>query len=188
MLEVDERLLAERRRRGADRWDEMWEGVLHMVPPPSGRHQRFGTRLATLLATIADGRGLLCSYETGLFRPGVDDDYRVPDLCCYRPDLATDRGVDGPADLVIEIRSPGDETNEKLAWYAGLGVGEVLVIDRDTLAVALFRTVAGQGEVVEPGADGGVASAVLDVVVRPVDADRIQLVAGDGTVHDVVVP
>jgi Uma2 family endonuclease len=166
----------------------MWEGVLHMVPPPSGRHQRFGTRLAVALSPFATGRGLVCSYETGLFRPGVDDDYRVPDLCCYRPELATERGVDGPADLVVEIRSPGDETDEKLPWYAALGVGEVLVIDRDTLAVALFRTVDGRGVLVEPGADGGVRSAVLDVVVRPVDADRIQVVAADGTAHDVAVP
>lgn len=34
MLEVPEGLLAERARLGHDRFDEMWEGVLHMVPPP----------------------------------------------------------------------------------------------------------------------------------------------------------
>jgi Uma2 family endonuclease len=166
----------------------MWEGVLHMVPLPSGRHQRFGAELAVGLTPFAAGRGLVCSYETGLIRPGVDDDYRVPDLGCYRPELATDRGVDGPADLVVEIRSPGDETDEKRPWYAALGVAEVLVIDLDSLAIALFRTIDGKGQAVEPENDSAVRSAVLDMVVRPVDADRIELVAGDGTVHDITVP
>jgi len=37
MLEAPEELLAERRRKGHDRFDEVWEGVLHMLPPPSSR-------------------------------------------------------------------------------------------------------------------------------------------------------
>ena len=35
--EVPEYMLWERRRTGADRWDEMWEGVLHMAPAPNKR-------------------------------------------------------------------------------------------------------------------------------------------------------
>jgi hypothetical protein len=31
-------LLERRRRSGLDRLDEVWEGVLHMVPAPSGEH------------------------------------------------------------------------------------------------------------------------------------------------------
>ena len=31
MLDVPQALLDERRARGADRWDEMWDGELHMV-------------------------------------------------------------------------------------------------------------------------------------------------------------
>ena len=34
-FEVSEGELQERHRPGIDRWDEMWEGELHMVPPPS---------------------------------------------------------------------------------------------------------------------------------------------------------
>ncbi len=127
MVDVPEQLLAERRKAGVDRWDEVWEGVLHMVPPPSGAHQRFGMRLAHVLDALAREAGLVGSYETGLFRPGTDDDYRVPDQVYARPDLLTERGVDGPAELVVEIRSPGDETYDKLRFYADLGVGEVLV-------------------------------------------------------------
>ncbi len=157
MLEVDERLLEDRRRKGVDRWDEMWEGVLHMVPPPSGRQQDVARDLFLALAPLAKARRLAPWYETGLFRPGVADDYRVPDQTYARPELVTDRGVDGPADLVVEIRSPNDETDQKLPWYAALGVREVLVVDPKTLAVELHR----DGGPVGPDADGGVRSEVL---------------------------
>lgn len=157
MLEVDERLLEDRRRRGIDRWDEMWEGVLHMVPPPSGRHQDVARDLFLTLAPLAKALGLVPWYETGLFRPGVDDDYRVPDQMYTRRELVTDRGVDGPADLVVEIRSPHDETDQKLPWYAALGVREVLVLDPETLVVELHQ----DGRPVEPDAVGALRTDVL---------------------------
>ena len=36
---VPEPLLDWRKRTGAERWDEMWEGVLHMRPTPNRDHQ-----------------------------------------------------------------------------------------------------------------------------------------------------
>jgi Uma2 family endonuclease len=137
MLEVDPKLLAERARLGLDGRDEMWDGELHMVPPASGTHQRFGTELTRVLGTLADAHGLLVSYETGLFR--TEDDYRVPDLAVYRPDQASERGAEG-AELVVEIRSPGDESMVKLPWYLARGCREVLIIDRDTLTADLYGT------------------------------------------------
>jgi Uma2 family endonuclease len=134
MLEVDPQLLAERARLGLDIRDEMWDGELHMVPPASGPHQRFGTRLAFALIELARARGLEISGETGFFR--ATKDYRVPDWMVYRPDQASERGAEG-AELVIEIRSPGDETMVKLPWYLAQGCREVLIIDRDSLAVEL---------------------------------------------------
>jgi hypothetical protein len=32
--------LADRRSKGLDRWDELWEGVLHLTPAPNVEHQR----------------------------------------------------------------------------------------------------------------------------------------------------
>lgn len=134
MLEVDPKLLAERARLGLDRWDEMWDGELHMVPPASGSHQRFGTELLLVLAPLARQDGLKCSYETGLFRR--EDDYRVPDLAFYRADDASHRGAES-AELLVEIRSPGDESMVKVPWYLAQGCREVLIVDRDTLEVEL---------------------------------------------------
>jgi Uma2 family endonuclease len=155
MLEVDEHLLAERRRRGADRRDEMWDGVLHMVPPASGPHQRLEAQLLVLLAPLIEERGLELSPETGLFRAA--DDYRVPDLMVYPPEVTSERGVDGAPLLVIEIRSPGDESIDKLPWYFERGTAEVLIIDRDSLVVDLYRPEGA----VAPGPDGWVVLATL---------------------------
>jgi Uma2 family endonuclease len=150
MLEVPQALLDERRARGADRWDEMWEGELHMVPPPSEHHQAIGTALIVALTPLAAARGLVARYETGLFRPGVDDDYRVPDQVYASPTLRSQRGIEGGASLVVEILSPNDETHQKLDWYAGAGVGEVLVIEPVTRRVELFANRDGKMVPVEP--------------------------------------
>ena len=37
--EIEPGILDWRRRTGADRWDEMWDGVLHMPPMPNRSHQ-----------------------------------------------------------------------------------------------------------------------------------------------------
>jgi len=122
MVEVPESLLDERRRTGADGWDEVWDGVLHMAPAPTGIHQRFGWRLAVVLHPRAEAKGLVASYETALYRPDAGRaDYRVPDQVFCQPAHATARGMQGRAELVVEIRSPGDETYDKPAFYAEVG-------------------------------------------------------------------
>jgi len=102
LLEVPEAMLDERRRLGADKRDEMWDGVLHMVPPAGGPHQEFAGELFLVLAPLAKRRGLRPYYETGLFR--ADKNYRVPDQLYCRPEHESERGAEG-AELVVEIRS-----------------------------------------------------------------------------------
>ena len=128
----------------------MWEGELHMVPPPSERHQAVGLALLQALLPRAEERGLIGRYETGLFRPGADKDWRVPDQTYCRPELRSERGIEGPVALVVEVLSPGDETYEKLDWYADLGVSEVLVVDPATRRVELFADQRGRMAPVPP--------------------------------------
>ena len=61
MLDVPESLLDERRRLGLDVFDEVWEGVLHMVPPPSEEHQRLGSELIAVFVGTAKRHGLVAS-------------------------------------------------------------------------------------------------------------------------------
>lgn len=179
MLEVPQALLDERRARGADRWDEMWEGELHMVPPPSGEHQRLGSELFLILGPLAKARGLVPFYDaTGLFRPGVEDDWRAPDSAFARPEIVSQRGIEGAASLVVEILSPGDETYRKLDWYAAVGVGEVLVIEPLTRGVELF---ANRG-----GRMGPVTPAVIECLdVRAGTVDGTLRLAWEGGTADI---
>lgn len=133
MLEVPEALLAERKRLGHDRFDEMWEGVLHMVPPPSLGHQDLASWLVATWRSLAQAVGLRVTQDTGLFDPQVADlsSYRQPDVAVWLPSHSSERGIEGRAELVVEIRSPVDEPYEKLPFYERVGVREVLIIELD---------------------------------------------------------
>jgi Uma2 family endonuclease len=137
---VPESMLEERRRRGHDRHDEVWQGVLHMVPPPSYGHQRIESELLIALAACAKRRGLRVVVEAGLFHPAVADnsDYRQPDLMIAVPTAISKRGVEGRAHLVIEILSPHDESRAKLPFYAAVGVEEVWLVDQRRFAVEVI--------------------------------------------------
>lgn len=125
-------LLERRRRWGADRHDEMWEGVLHMGPAPEYRHAEIAQQLAELLGPAARAAGLRPTMHE--FNLGDSDrDYRVPDGGLHRP------GASGTwlptAALVVEILSPGDETMGKLPFYAAHHVDELLIVDPDKRSV-----------------------------------------------------
>lgn len=125
--------LKERRRvSGLDRLDEVWEGVLHMVPAPSYEHARLTQQLAIALDGPAREAGLEAAM--GEFNLGDSiDDFRVPDGGLHRP------GAEGiwlhTAALVVEIISPEDETWQKLPFYAAHKVDELLILDPDEHAV-----------------------------------------------------
>ena len=158
-LEVPEHFLEERRRLGHDKKDELWDGVLHMVPPPVSRHQRLSADLLVGLHQIARRFALEpWGDSTGVFGPG--ENWRIPDLTFARPDHRSERGLES-AELVIEILSPNDESRKKLPFYASIGVREVWIIDPVTRVAEIF---AGTTPVL-----GGV-SAVLGVRLETVGA------------------
>jgi Uma2 family endonuclease len=118
-------VLERRRRSGLDRLDEVWEGVLHMVPAPSYAHASIEAQLVMILGPSARTAGLEMIGQSNLGEG--EHDYRVPDGALHRP------GVSGTwhptAALVIEIVSPGDESWEKLPFYASHNVDEALIVD-----------------------------------------------------------
>jgi len=181
LINPPESFLAERRRQGSDRWDEVWEGVLHMVPPPSGEHQLLGTKLVMALGPKVERLGLVITYETGVFRPGSGtSDYRVPDLVISRPEVRTSRGVEGAPEVVIELLSPGDESREKLPFYESLGTREVVLVDPETRSVELYVRRAEKLHVALPDDQGGVRSEILEIRFVPVEGPRLRLEGPDG--------
>jgi Uma2 family endonuclease len=127
-----EALLERRRRSGLHRLDEVWEGVLHMVPAPSFGHASIAQQLAELLGPLARAAGL--TPAVGEFNLGdSEEDFRVPDGGLHR---GRPSGIwIGTAALVIEIVSPGDESWQKLPFYAAHRVDEVLIVDPHERAV-----------------------------------------------------
>jgi Uma2 family endonuclease len=125
-----ERLLERRRRLGQDLFDEVWEGVLHLNPAPHSQHGRLEWQLAGILGPLAASAGL---RALGQFNLGEEGDYRVPDGALVGP--GPDAVYLPTAALVLEIVSPDDETWDKLDFYAGHGVDELLIVDPQKRAV-----------------------------------------------------
>jgi Uma2 family endonuclease len=136
-----EELKERRRRAGLDRLDEVWEGVLHMVPAPSYEHAVVSQQLAVLLDAPARAAGLVPAM--GEFNLGESEhDFRVPDGGLHRPGAS---GIWLPtAALVVEIVSPEDETWQKLPFYAAHGVDEVLIVDPGERSVRWLGLAGGE--------------------------------------------
>lgn len=140
-----EQLVERRRRLGQDRYDEVWDGVLHMNPFPSGAHADVMQQVSELLAPLARAAGLFPRL-TGI-NIGTIDDFRGPDGVLQRERLM---GVwHASAALVVEVVSPGDETWAKLPFYAAHGVDEVLIVDPDTQTVSWLRLIDGEYQPLE---------------------------------------
>jgi len=125
-----EQLLERRRRWGADTHDEVWKGVLHMTPAAHLRHGKIQAQLLRLLGPPADAAGL---EIIGEFNLGEPEDYRVPDGGLTR--AGPDELWNATAALVVEVLSPGDESWEKLPFYAEHHVDELLIVDPADRAV-----------------------------------------------------
>jgi len=68
-------------------------------------------------------------------------DFRVPDGGLHRPDAAE---IWHPtAALIVEIVSPGDETWDKLPFYAKHHVDEVLIVDLEKRSVDWLALAGG---------------------------------------------
>jgi Uma2 family endonuclease len=139
-------LLDRRRRSGIDRLDEVWEGVLHMIPAPGHGHARIAQQLAEVLGPLARASGLEATMHE--FNLGESEhDFRVPDGGLHRPGAA--EMWHPTAALVVEIVSPGDETREKLPFYAEHAVDEVLIVDPGKRTVDWLALGGGEYRAVE---------------------------------------
>lgn len=142
---VEDRLIAERKATGIDRYDEVWDDVYVIPPIADNEHQALiGDFTAIFAMTIS-------WPDFGQAYPGVnvtdrEDDwtknYRVPDVAvflngCPARNLHT-HWLGGP-DFAVEIVSEDDRTREKFDFYARVGVRELLLVDRDPWAVELYR-------------------------------------------------
>ncbi|MCC6126286.1 MAG: Uma2 family endonuclease [Pirellulales bacterium] len=169
--EISPELLKWRKRTGIDRWDEMWEGELHMAPGPNRTHQDFQFELVFWLRNFwAKPFGNRVHGEINLASiGGWPNDFRIPDLVLLKPEafaIDHDEYFEGPPSVVVEIRSPGDESYEKLPFYARLGVPEVWIIDRDEKTPHLFVLAEGEYQESEASSSGWLESLATGILFR----------------------
>jgi Uma2 family endonuclease len=173
-----------RKRNGSDRWDEMWEGVLHMPPMPNTEHQRFQLKLCQLLeshwAGITGGR-VYPPVNVAAGQPWSRN-YRVPDVVLLTPErfeIDKSEYLDGGPDVVIEIHSLGDEAYQKLDFYAQIGVREAWIIDRDTKEPEIYCFDGSQLKLQPPNSDGWHASSVTGLEMRADGMGKLRIRRGD---------
>ena len=117
-----------------------------MSPEPDREHQDFEGGLETWLR-LHWGRPKHAKvyHRINLALPGAGsswiDNFRIPDLVLLtknRFSIDHRTHFEGGPEVVVEIRSPHDESEDKLPFYAQIGVLEVWIIDRDTKAIDLY--------------------------------------------------
>lgn len=180
MANVPEHILEWRRRTGADRYDEMWEGVLHMAPVPNRDHQELVFTLAVWLRfNWAEPNGCRVYLERNIAEPGAwPDNYRIPDLVLLTParfQIDRNEYCDGGPDAVVEVRSPDDESLEKLEFYAKVGVREVWIIDRDSRQPCIYRRSGEELDSIAANSAGWVRSDVCDLEMRATADERLEV-------------
>ena len=110
---------------------EVIDGILYLMPGPTPRHQTvLSWFVYYLMAHVqVPGLGRVFAAPLDVLLPGARP--AQPDvlvLLNHKLHLISERGVEGPPDLVIEIASAGTRTYDrttKLAAYARGGVPEV---------------------------------------------------------------
>ncbi|MEZ6102787.1 MAG: Uma2 family endonuclease [Pirellulaceae bacterium] len=179
MSSVSPDLLAWRRQTGVDRFDEMWEGELHMNAAPHGSHQILRDDLLVWLKRWWEKEhGFVISQRNLARKEEWPTNYRIPDIVMMTTEQsAYDMGefIAGPPLVAIEIRRPDDESYDKLPFYADFGVTEVWIIDRRAKLVDLFALNNGEYTRIDSDASGWITSQATPIQLRPLDDTRVSI-------------
>ena len=177
---VTRRLIRQRRARGIDRKDEVWEGVYFVSPEANNEHHDVtGLLYFALQASVGfTGLGRVLHGGNVSDRPVKwTKNYRCPDvLVFFNGTKAIDKGTHwfGGPDFAVEVISPYDRSRQKFDFYANVGVKELLLVDRKPWALELYRlqdgvlVLVGKSDLNQP-----------NVLLSEVVPISFQLAAGD---------
>jgi len=147
---LERHLIARRRRLGIDHWDEVWDGVYVMAPPPDIEHQVFGFDLIEVLTLIVKRAGLgevFSGVAISDHKEAWRKNFRVPDASVFmngNPSEDCETHWFGGPDLAVEIVSPNDRSRKKIPFYEKVGTRELLIVDRKPWCLSLFRLIDGK--------------------------------------------
>ena len=134
---------------------EVIDGEVVVTPAPSRSHQRIATDLITLLNAWVKQKGTGQVFAAPFDVLLGEDDFMEPDLLFVRKDrlqILTDRGCEGPPDLIIEIISPSTAARDrgiKRDRYRLFGVAEYWIVDPDARAIQVWD-LAGEADAPRP--------------------------------------
>lgn len=144
---------------------ELVRGALLVTPSPRPRHQRISRKLTRLLEDYFDriGRGEVFVAPTDVIL--TDEDVFVPDLLVVGdPKDVTDRAIEAPPILVVEILSPSTRKRDrgmKAERYAELGVPQYWIVDPEQERAECYRLEGGVFRLIAAG-DGSATLAHPD--------------------------
>ncbi|QDV38812.1 Uma2 family endonuclease [Tautonia plasticadhaerens] len=190
--QVEDRLREERERSGADRFDEVWDGVYVMSPLANNEHQGLASGISAVLQIVLNW-GELGEVFAGVNVSDREDDwdhnYRCPDIAVYlKGTTSRDCGTHwlGGPDLAVEVASKGDRSREKLDFYARVSTRELLLVDRDPWGLELYRLADGVLKLVgtsRPGEGGPLRAESLPLdfgLVAGGPRPRVEVARRDG--------
>ena len=151
-----------------------------MPPAPNREHQDLEWNLEFYLRMHwARSHHARVYHQINVAAPGGwPNNYRIPDLVLLTPErFGIDRNeyFEGAPDVVVEIHSPGDESYDKLGFYAELGVPEVWIIDRDTKSTQIHVLQQGRYCQEQPRDDGWIGSPAARVLMRSLPAGTMDI-------------
>ncbi len=153
-----------RHEAGLDRYDEWWEGVYRIVTGPSPEHGRLAAWLGRALWAPSAAAGLHVAAPINI---GTDKaDCRVPDIGVYHPDTPrTSPAFLATAVMAVELLSPGEAPESKLAFYRSHGVAELLEVDVATGAARLLLRPDSTAEPAAPWAEATASQVIPGLVI-----------------------
>lgn len=135
------------------RW-ELIDGDFEVIPAPAPRHQTVSRHLQFELMQALEETGVAHVYNAPIDVILSQTDVLQPDLVILRADrahLVSERGIEGPPDIVVEILSPSTRVIDrrvKSRTYARYGVPEYWIVDGDIGLIELYR-LGAEGYVIE---------------------------------------
>jgi Uma2 family endonuclease len=144
------RIIAHRRRRGIDQWDEVWDGVYIVSPLANNQHQGLGNDLAAVITICIRWDALgLCFHGCNVSdrKEEWTKNFRCPDVAVFLngnpAEDCDDFWYNGP-DFAVEVVSPRDRTRKKIPFYEKVGTRELMIVDRRPWRLSLLRLDAGR--------------------------------------------
>jgi Uma2 family endonuclease len=127
---------------------ELVRGELIEMSPSGYAHGRLAAEIARILCDFVNPHhlGAVTGAETGFIIERNPDTVRAPDAGFIRADRAPSKNhrgfVEGPPDLAVEVRSPGDRTIEVVAkvhaWLSA-SCQTVWVVEPETETITVHQ-------------------------------------------------